>query len=137
MLFYSPFLLPSFLGGKRKRVRNNQLSYQTWFIRNSPITQNPVWRPRVEFLCDSSLNVSAIESFNKMNVQKELCSFFVRCRRTYFLKFQKHCFSSSHTQYVWICTIDILYNRETIPFIRISLLAESLYTLSWLAENVE
>ena len=29
------FLLPSFLGGKRKRVRNNQLSYKTGYNRNS------------------------------------------------------------------------------------------------------
>ena len=28
-LLNSPFLLPAFLGGKRKRERNNQLSYKT------------------------------------------------------------------------------------------------------------
>ena len=35
LLLHSPFLFPSFLGGNRKGVRNNQLSYKTWSIRNS------------------------------------------------------------------------------------------------------
>ena len=36
LLLHSPFLLDFFLGGKRKRVRNNQLSYKTEYNRNSP-----------------------------------------------------------------------------------------------------
>ena len=37
LLLHSPFLLPFFLGGKRKRVRNNQLPYKTGYIWNSPV----------------------------------------------------------------------------------------------------